>query len=179
MKRRLRIFLVLLLIVVVYTLITLARPLLSGEEIGLDRILSTLAVGVIVAAAAYGIVRWQQARENKKPHGSPTVTRFRAAVSKGRLPADTDQDQWHRELTKTIRMEKHFIWVGPLIFGAFAVLGAVLAVSNLDRPWFWVICTCLFLGLAIWAPISVIHRRRTMESLISELTDSPCPSNSP
>ena len=179
MKRPLRIFLVLLFIVVVNTLITLARPLLSGKEIGLDRILSALAVGVIVAAAACGIVRWQQARENKKPHGFPTVTRFKAAVSTGRLPEDADQDQWHRELTKTIRMEKHFIWAGPLMFGAFAVLGAVLALSNRDHPWFWLICACLFLGLATWAPISVIHRRRTMESLISELTDSPSPGNSP
>ncbi|WP_307089750.1 DUF6228 family protein [Arthrobacter sp. B2I5] len=173
MKRPLRIVLVFLFIVVAFTLITLARPLLSGEDVGLDRVLSALAVGVVVAAAAYGIVRWQQARENKKPQGFPTVTRFRAALSKGRLPAGAAPDLWQRELTKTIRVEKPFIWAGPLIFGAFAVLGAVLAVSNLDHPWFWVICTCLFLGLAIWAPISVIHRRRTMESLISELADSP------
>lgn len=115
MKRMLRIWLVFLFIATAYTLIMLSRPLLSGEEIEPVRVLSTAVVGVLVAAGIFGVVRWQEVRERKKPSGYPTATRFRSAISKGRLPVGADSELWHRDLTRVIRQERHFVRLGPLI----------------------------------------------------------------
>lgn len=130
MKRLLRICLVFLFIAAAQTLITLARPLLGGEEIGPERVLLSAAAGLVGAAVLFAVVRWQQARESRKPTGFPTTTRFRTAVSRGRLPAEADREQWQRELSKTIRVERPFIWIGPLMFRGFAVVGVFMVAAD-------------------------------------------------
>ncbi|WP_432246267.1 hypothetical protein ACRB8A_20015 (plasmid) [Arthrobacter sp. G.S.26] len=169
MKKPLRILLVFLATAVAFTLVTLSRPLLSGEKIEPDQVLATAAVGLLVAAGIFGVVRWQEARERKKPKGFPTVTRFRSAMSSGRVPADADRELWRRELDKTIRQERPFVWIGPLVSGAFVVLGIFLITTSPTHPWYWVIVTALFAGLAFWSPPWTFRRRRKMEALKSQL----------
>ena len=122
MKRQLGLLVVFLFVAAAYTAIVLARPLLSGERIRPDRVLATGVVGLLVSAGIFGVVHWQESRERKKPDGFPTAMRFRSAVSRGRLPKEADRETWHRELTKVIRQERYFVWLGPLIFGGFAAL---------------------------------------------------------
>lgn len=173
MKRLLRLWLVFLFIAAGYTVVVLARPLLSGEEIRPGHVLGAAAAGLLVSAGILGIVHWQQARDRKMPISYPTPTRFRSAVSRGRLPKDADPEPWRRELSKVIRLERHVVWAGPLIFGAFAALGIFLIADNPGQPWFWAFCTIVFAGLAIWAPFSIVRHRRKVESLLFQLTAPP------
>ncbi len=156
-----------LLIAALFTLILLGRDFLIGETLEPARIVFTAASGVIASALTFGFERWHDARERKKPVGSPTVSNFKAAMSTGRLPQHAEAEQWVPELTKTIRLERHLGWIGPLLFAGFAALGVFLIIDNPDHPWFWVIATVGFAAIAAWYPTGVARRRKKLENLIA------------
>lgn len=66
-EKLLPIWLLLLFIATAYTLIMLSRPRLSRKEIEPGRVLATAVMGLLVAAGIFGVVRWQEVRERKKP----------------------------------------------------------------------------------------------------------------
>lgn len=157
-----------LVIAAVFTLLVLGKDLLTGESLEPARIVATAASGLVIAAFLVWFTRWQRRRELRKPAGSPTVTNFKAAISTGRLPEHARADQWIPELTKTIRLERHMTWIGFILFGGFAAMGVFLIIDNPDHPWFWVIATVLFAGLAAWYPMWTPRRRKKLEALIAQ-----------
>lgn len=158
-------------IAVAYTVFMLGMKLLQGEEMDPVEVAVTGALGLAVGGFALWFTRWQPARERKKPAGWPTATRLKEAVSTGRLPEGAAAEQWIPELTKIAAQERYMIWIGPLLFGAFAAMGVFLTLENPDHPWFWVLATIGFAGIAVWYPIWIPRRRTRIEGLIAQSPD--------
>ncbi|MET4061310.1 hypothetical protein ABIB35_002880 [Arthrobacter sp. UYP6] len=159
------------LIAVLYTVSMLGRDYLTGEVLDPMRIAFTSVAGIAVSVIIYWLVRWQRARERKKPVGWPTVTNFRTALSSGQIPEGARVEQWVPELTKAIRQERRMSWIGMLMFTGFTGLGVFLTIDNPEHPWFWVIAAGLFAGLAVWYPIWTPRRRKKMQNLIAAFPD--------
>ncbi len=156
---------------VVFTVFMLGMKLLQGEDLEPVEIAITGAVGLAVGGFAVWITRWQRARERKKPTGWPTATNLKQAVSIGRLPEGAAAEQWIPKLTKIADQERYMIWIGPLLIGAFAAMGVFLTLERLDHPWFWVLATIGFAGVAAWYPIWILRRRARIEGLITQFPD--------
>ncbi|WP_454697507.1 hypothetical protein [Arthrobacter humicola] len=158
-------------IAVVYTVFMLGMKLLQGEQVEPIEIAVTGALGLAVGGFALWFTRRQRAKERQKPEGWPTGTNLKQAVSKGRLPEGAAAEQWIPELTKIAAQERYMIWAGPLLFGAFAAMGVFLTLENPDHPWFWVLATIGFAGVALWYPIWIPRRRTRIEGLIAQFPD--------
>jgi hypothetical protein len=156
-----------------WTTTMLGMELLKGEEVEPAEIAITGAAGLAVGAFALWFTQWQRARERKKPAGWPTATNVKEAVSKGRLPEGAAAEQWVPELARIVAQERYMVWIGPLMFGAFAAMGVFLIFENPAHPWFWVLATAGFVALAVWYPIWIPRRRENIQRLITELTEGP------
>lgn len=160
-------------VAVVWTTVMLGMELLKGEEVEPAEIAVTGAAGLAVGAFALWFTQWQRARERKKPAGWPTATNVKEAVSTGRLPEGAAAEQWVPELARIDAQERYMVWIGPLMFGAFAAMGVFLIFENPAHPWFWVLATAGFVALAVWYPIWIPRRRENIQRLITELTEGP------
>ena len=76
-----------------------------------------------------------QARERRKPSGSPTVTNINEAMSTGLLPEHASADQWVPELSGIIRQEQWSAWVRAALFGLSAAMGVFLVFDKPEHPW--------------------------------------------
>ncbi len=169
--RRMPGWVVFLLIAALYTVSMLGKDYLTGEILEPMRIAVNAVAGIAVSAFIFWFVRWQRARERKKPEGCPTATNFRTALSSGRLPEGARAEQWVPVLTKAIRQERSITWIGVLLFTGLTGLGVFLIIDNPDHPWFWVIATVLFTALAAWYPIWTPRRRKRMRNLIAQFPE--------
>lgn len=158
-------------VAVMWTTVMLGMDLLQGEEVEPVEIAVTGAAGLAVGGFTLWFTLWQRARDKKKPAGWPTVTNVKDAVAKGRLQDGATAQQWVPELARIADQERYMMWVGPLMFCAFAAMGVFLVFENPDHPWFWVLATIGFVAVAVWYPIWVPRRRERIERLINELTE--------
>jgi hypothetical protein len=147
----------------------LGMDFLQDENLEPADLVATGAGGLVVAAVALWFGRSVQAKELKLPPGSPTATNIKRAISTGQLPEQASAEQWGPELRKIIRHERRMVWIGLLEFGLFTALGIFLIVDRPGHPWFGVVCTALFLGIAICTPFWVRRRRARIRSLLAQL----------
>lgn len=153
-----------------YALYSLGQKLLTGEPVRPGHVVGAVLAGVVAVAVGFWLIRWQGRRESRKPSGSLTATNLERALASGRPPADAVADQWIPRLYRAIRSDRIMAWAGPLLFGAFTVLGIFLTATNPEYPWFWVLATVAFASIAVWYPIWVRRRRVQLERLINSFS---------
>lgn len=92
-------------------------------------------------------------------------------MSTGRLPAHASADQWVLELSRIIRQEQWWAWVGAALFGLSAAMGVFLVFDKPGASLAWTAGGCGGLGLAVWYPIWVPRRRARIEALIAQFPE--------
>ncbi|WP_228495191.1 hypothetical protein [Clavibacter sp. VKM Ac-2873] len=124
-----------------------------GQEVGTERILGTLTVGVVVGLILTAVLSIRR-------RGTRSRMRWvdvSEAIDDGRLPADADADSWRFLLLR--RREVHDQLGGPwAMLVAAALLGGTVAVGVLGGPplaW-----TLPALIAAAVAGLAVVRRRR-------------------
>ncbi|MET1156393.1 hypothetical protein [Arthrobacter sp.] len=166
--RRTPLWILVLVFAVVWAALQLGMRLLRGKEIAPEDVPIYGVSGVITGILMLVVTRWVLRRERKQPPGSPTATNIKRAIATGRLPEHATAERWVLELNKIIRQERHMMWIGPLVFGLFTAMGIFLVFGDPEHPWFGVLLTPLFLGIAIWYPVWIPRRRRTIQALIDQ-----------
>lgn len=169
--RRAPTWVLVLVFVIIWSAVVLGLDFLRGEDIEAADVALTGVGGLVVAAFSLWFNRRVMAKEQKRPPGSPTGTNITRAVSTGQLPEKASANEWVPELSKIIRQERHMVWVGPLVFGLATALGVFLSFGKPDHPWFGVVCSALFLSLAIWIPGSVRRRRVRIQKLLAQFPE--------
>ncbi|MHA7218295.1 hypothetical protein ACX80L_05330 [Arthrobacter sp. MDT1-48-3] len=170
-------WIIFLVIAVLYAVFLLGKDLLTGETVVLADVALAVLSGLALSAVIFWVNRWKSAREKKKPSGSPTQTNVERAMSTRRIPDDASAEQWVPELRKAIRADRVMAWIGPLLFGAFGVMGIYLIIDNPEHPWFWILATIFFFSVGAWYPIWTRRRRKKLLALIAQFPTAGGPAD--
>lgn len=157
-----------LVFAVAWTGMVLAIELLQGKSIQTEDVWITGAFGLLLAMFALWNGRRVQRKEGKLPPGSPTGTNITKAMSTGKLPDHASAGEWVTALGRIDRQERHMAWLGPLVMGLATALGIFLIFGEPEHPWLGVVCSPLFLGLAVWMPFGVRRRRIRIRKLLAQ-----------
>jgi hypothetical protein len=169
--RRTPLWILVLVFAIAWAALQLGMRLLRGKEVAAEDVAIYGVFGVVTGILMLVVARWVLKRERKLPPGSPTATNIKRAIATGELPEHASAKAWVPELNKIIRQERHMMWAGPLIFGLFTVMGIFLVFGDPEHPWFGVLGTALFLGIAIWYPFWIPRRRPKIQALIDQFPE--------
>jgi hypothetical protein len=164
------VWVIFLVIAVLWPVLMLGMCWLRGQEIS-PEVVAIYAVFGLPVAGPHLAEPLDQARERRKPSGSPAVTNINEAMSTGRLPEHASADQWVPELSRIIRQEQWWAWVGAALLGLSAAMGVFLVFDKPEHPWLGPLAVAGGLGLAVWYPIWVPRRRARIEALIAQFPE--------
>jgi hypothetical protein len=173
--RRTPLWILVLVIATAWAALQLGIRFLRGKEVAAEDVLIYGAIYGAFGVALGVFTLWMgfraAAKERALPPGSPTTSNIKKAISTGRLPEGASAEQWEPELIRILVQERHMMWIGPLLFGLFAVMGIFLIFDKPEHPWFGVLCTPLFLGIAIWYLVSMPRRRARIHALLAQFPE--------
>jgi hypothetical protein len=122
------------------------------------RLIGDVLFGVLMTA----FTAWQRRRD-----GGPEAQLDTAqALRSGRLPADADPQVWRNRLDRQERTQRRVRWIGPVEFGAFAVLGVWLALS---QGVIWWVFAGVFVLIGIGCVVASTRTLRRIYVLRGEL----------
>jgi hypothetical protein len=109
--------------------------------------------------------------------GSPVVVRhLDRAIETGHVPLEQgDRDALRGLVDRRLRQAHFAMWFGPLVFGAFTVLGVALLVTT--RSVSSGVETVVFVFFLVWGPI-VTRRQRSKAEAVKRLLDREEPATS-
>lgn len=169
--RRTPLWILVLVIATPYAAVQLGMRLLRGKEVGAEDVAIYGAFGV-----AFGIFTlWMGVRAARKdsalPPGSPTATNLKKAISTGQLPEHASAELWEPELITILIQERRWAWIGAVVFGLATVLGVFIIFDPGENPWVGVVCSVVFLSLAVGFPLWVRHRRPRIQRLLDQFPE--------
>ena len=169
--RRTPLWLLVLVIATASAAPQLGMRLLRGKEVGTEDVAVYGAFGVAMGAFTVWMAVRAAAKERKLPPGSPTATNIQRAMATGQLPAHASAELWQPELITLLVQERRWAWFGSVFFGLATVLGVFMIFEPAGNPWLGVVCTAVFLGLAVGFPLGVRHRRPRIQKLLDQFPE--------
>lgn len=169
--RRTPMWILVLVIAAPYAALQLGMRLLRGKDVDAGDVVAYSVFGVV-----FGIfIVWMGVRaarkERKLPPGSPTATNISKAISTGQLPEHASAEQWKPELFTILIQERRVAWFVSVFFGLATVLGVFIIFDDSENPWLGVVCSAMFLSLAVGFPLWTRHRRPRIQKLLDQFPE--------
>lgn len=142
-------------------LFTGVQVLLQHQPVGL-RTLVTALFEAIFFSLFMGLFF---AHARRASGGATAANELARAVKGGQIPAGADTQAMSKALSWRTRQASTTRWLGPVVFGLFALLGVWLALS---APWWWLL-VAFFLALAVFTSLSSARDLRRIETIQSQL----------
>ncbi len=131
-----------------------------------------LFVGSLVGGLFYGLFSALFLHLRQRRNGGRTLSgEIEKAIKARAVPEEAAPEEWLPLLERKRRSEHRMLWVGPLEFGLFTVLGVYLMVTEPMVP-FWWFGTALFIAFGVAIPIWTRRRGSRIDALIVELKGS-------
>jgi hypothetical protein len=169
--RRTPLWILVLVIATAYAALQLGMRLLRGKEVGAEDVAIYGAFGVAIGIFTVWMAVRTAAKDRALPPGSPTATNIKKAISTGQLPEHASAELWEPELITILIQERRWAWIGSVFFGLATVLGVFAIFEPGENPWLGVVCSVMFLGLAVGFPLWVRHRRPRIQKLLDQFPE--------
>lgn len=169
--RRTPLWILVLVIATPYAAVQLGMRLLRGKEVGADDVAAYGAFGVAIGIFTVWMAVRAAAKEQALPPGSPTATNIKKAISTGQLPEHASAELWEPELITILIQERRWAWIGAVLFGLATALGVFIIFEPGGNPWLGVVCSVMFLGLAVGFPLWFRHRRPRIQRLLDQFPE--------
>jgi len=169
--RRTPLWILVLVIATAFAALKLGMRLLRGKEVGADDVAAYGVFGVAIGIFTVWMAVRAARKDRAAPPGSPTATNLNKAISTGQLPEHASAERWEPELITLLIQERRVAWIGAVFFGLATVLGIFVIFEPGWNPWLGVVCSVMFLGLAVGFPLWVRHRRPRIQRLLDQFPD--------
>lgn len=103
----------------------------------------------------------------RRSGGDEGMLALRAAIRSGTLPTDATTESWAPRLRRAARSAGLRVWLGPVEFGLFALMGVLLLVS--DGKVYWLIFIVGFAAAGIAISASSQRERGRIATMLAEL----------
>ena len=169
--RRTPLWILVLVIATAYASLQLGMRLLRGKEVGADDVAAYGVFGVAIGIFTVWMAVRAARKDRALPPDSPTATNLKKAISTGQLPEHASAELWEPELINLLIQDRRGAWIVSVFFGLATVLGVFIIFDPGENPWLGVVCSVVFLCLAVGFPLWVRRRRPRIQRLLDQFPE--------